>query len=76
MPAFEPNTQKLLYYDPDQSRSTVTTFTEEIKSAEGELVFTIFLLAEIRTDEHTENQYFYVNSKMLFHVSSVHKTHD
>ena len=58
MPAFEPNTQKLLYYDPDQSRSTVTTFTEEIKSAEGESVFTIFLLAEIRTDEHTENQYF------------------
>lgn len=58
MPAFEPNTQKLLYYDPDQSRSTVTTFTEEIKTAEGESSFTIFLLAEIRTEEHTENQYF------------------
>jgi|GEM_PF-4956442 len=58
MPAFSTNIQKLLYYDPDQARSTVSTFTEDIQTANAESSFTIFLMAEIRTEEHSKNQYF------------------
>jgi len=58
MPAFSPNTQKILYYDPDQSRSTVSSFTEDIHTINAESSFTIFLLAEIRNQDHAKNQYF------------------
>ncbi|MFA5030052.1 MAG: hypothetical protein WC495_00475 [Patescibacteria group bacterium] len=58
MPAFNPNTQKILYYDPDQSRSTVSSFAEDIHAVNTESSFTIFLVAEIRNQDHVKNQYF------------------
>jgi hypothetical protein len=57
MPAFEHNLQRILIFDPEKSRSTVSVFFDEVATESSEASYHLFMLSEIKTTEHAENQY-------------------
>lgn len=56
MSVFEPKIQKVLVFDPAQARATVASFSETILLKDSQIEALIFLLAEIRNEQHANNQ--------------------